>query len=103
MQPLILVLLFYNGSEEEGRANFKPFFELGKIFISILAHLHIFKKKKNFIDHIVDRSKEIPYEELNAPEVCDGSTISDLLATDPPTTLESWFWKGPSSQRLIPH
>ena len=73
------MLLFYNGSEEEGRANFKPFFDLSKSLFSILAHLklHISKKKKILlIEHIADLTKEIPYEELNAPQVCDGFNIS---------------------------
>jgi hypothetical protein len=43
--PLLMVDIFYNGSEEEGRAIFKPFFDL---------------------KHIADLTKEIPYEELNA-------------------------------------
>jgi hypothetical protein len=30
MQPLVIVNVFYNGSEEEGRAIFKPFFDLSK-------------------------------------------------------------------------
>jgi len=45
--PLVIVAMFYNGSEEEGRANFKSFFDL---------------------KHIVDLSKEIPYEELNGSQ-----------------------------------
>ena len=28
--PVVAVFLFYNGSEEEGRANFKSFFEIGE-------------------------------------------------------------------------
>jgi len=42
--PLIILTLFYNGSEEEGRANFKSFLDLRCI---------------------ADLTKEIPYEELN--------------------------------------
>ncbi|KAG2013104.1 FAD binding domain-containing protein [Coprinopsis cinerea AmutBmut pab1-1] len=42
---LLPMLFFYNGSEEAGRERFKEFFELGPI---------------------VDKAKEIPYEELNA-------------------------------------
>ncbi|KAI9465877.1 FAD-binding domain-containing protein [Lactarius psammicola] len=42
--PLALFLLFWNGSEEEGRARFKPFFD---------------------ISHVMDTCKEIPFEELN--------------------------------------
>ncbi|KAH0579527.1 hypothetical protein H2248_002381 [Termitomyces sp. 'cryptogamus'] len=40
----ILVVLFFNGSEAEGRENFKAFFDLGPV---------------------ADFTKEIPYEELN--------------------------------------
>jgi len=46
--PVITVHVFYNGSEEEGRANFKPFFDLKPI---------------------ADYTKEIPYEKLNASQV----------------------------------
>ena len=40
--------MFYNGSEEEGRAHFKPFFDLGPI---------------------LDSAHEIPYEKLNGIQV----------------------------------
>ncbi|KAH6909362.1 FAD binding domain-containing protein [Coprinopsis sp. MPI-PUGE-AT-0042] len=42
--PLLLACVFYNGSEAEGRENFKAFLD---------------------IEHIVDGTKEIPYEALN--------------------------------------
>ncbi|KAI0316003.1 FAD-binding domain-containing protein [Amylostereum chailletii] len=42
--PGLLLLLFWNGSEEEGRAHFKPFFDLRPI---------------------MDMSKEMPYEIVN--------------------------------------
>ncbi|KAF8804701.1 FAD-binding domain-containing protein [Phlegmacium glaucopus] len=45
--PQIAVQFFYNGSEAEGRANFKPFFDLKPI---------------------VDLAKEIPYEALNGSQ-----------------------------------
>ncbi|KAL1741774.1 hypothetical protein HDZ31DRAFT_66609 [Schizophyllum fasciatum] len=44
-QPGLMALLFYNGSEEEGRAHYKKFYDLGPV---------------------ADMAKEIPYEELNA-------------------------------------
>ncbi|KZP18640.1 FAD-binding domain-containing protein [Athelia psychrophila] len=44
-KPVLVVLVIYNGSEQEGRAAFKPFLDLGPM---------------------ADMSKEIPYEELNA-------------------------------------
>jgi len=43
--PLALFVLFWNGSEEEGRSYFKPFFDLGPV---------------------MDTCKELPYEELNS-------------------------------------
>ncbi|KAH9965223.1 FAD-binding domain-containing protein [Russula dissimulans] len=43
--PLALFVLFWNGSEEEGRSHFKPFFDLGPV---------------------MDTCKELPYEELNS-------------------------------------
>jgi FAD binding domain len=35
-QPAVILVLFFNGSEEEGRANFKQFYDLGMCFV-ILA------------------------------------------------------------------
>ena len=67
----------------------------------ILAHLTF--KTLLLIEHIADLTKQIPYEELNAPQVCDVvSNTSDSLATDP-TTLECWSRTRSSSQRHIPH
>ncbi|KAF5385042.1 hypothetical protein D9615_000874 [Tricholomella constricta] len=43
--PLIVLCLFYNGSEAEGRVNYKCFFDIGPI---------------------ADMTREMPYEELNA-------------------------------------
>ncbi|KAF9457383.1 hypothetical protein BDZ94DRAFT_1202781 [Collybia nuda] len=43
--PIILLFVFYNGTEVEGRENFKVFFDIGPV---------------------VDESREIPYEELNS-------------------------------------
>ena len=59
--------LFYNGSEEEARANFKPFFDLGKSVGFQLVRLSV--KSFLLIEHIAEPSKEIPYELLNASEV----------------------------------
>ncbi|KAI0052753.1 FAD-binding domain-containing protein [Auriscalpium vulgare] len=44
LTPCTMLLLFWNGSEEEGRAQYKPLFDLGPV---------------------MDMSREIPYEELN--------------------------------------
>ncbi|KAI9455345.1 FAD-binding domain-containing protein [Lactarius psammicola] len=43
--PLALIVLFWNGSEEEARDRFKPFFD---------------------ISHVMNTCKEIPFEELNS-------------------------------------
>ncbi|KAJ3530515.1 hypothetical protein NMY22_g8542 [Coprinellus aureogranulatus] len=43
--PAVGVVLFYNGSEEEGRANFKGYYDIGPV---------------------MDFAKEIPFEQLNA-------------------------------------
>ncbi|TEB33206.1 FAD-binding domain-containing protein, partial [Coprinellus micaceus] len=43
--PVVAVFLFYNGSEDEGRANFKGFFDIGPVR---------------------DDSGEIPYDDVNA-------------------------------------
>ncbi|KAJ2913687.1 hypothetical protein MD484_g6727, partial [Candolleomyces efflorescens] len=43
--PVVAACLFYNGSEEEGRINFKEFYDLGPV---------------------KDDAKEIPYEDLNS-------------------------------------
>ncbi|KAF8060168.1 hypothetical protein FPV67DRAFT_1453295 [Lyophyllum atratum] len=42
--PALVMIVFFNGSEAEGRANFKAFLDLGPV---------------------VDQTKEVPYEELN--------------------------------------
>ncbi|GJJ09866.1 hypothetical protein Clacol_004090 [Clathrus columnatus] len=42
--PIIMTVLFYNGSEEEGRQHYKPLLDLGPV---------------------VDMAKEIPYEQVN--------------------------------------
>lgn len=43
-KPVMAIFVFYNGTEEEGRARFKPFFDIA---------------------HIMDGAKMIPYEKLN--------------------------------------
>ncbi|KAI0046096.1 FAD-binding domain-containing protein [Auriscalpium vulgare] len=45
-QPCIMMVLFYNGTEEEGREHFKPFFELEYI--------------------VADMCKAMPYDQVNA-------------------------------------
>lgn len=60
------MLLFYNGSEVEGRANYKPFFDLGThlIMLAFIPSLTISSS-----DPISDGTREIPYEEMNAIQV----------------------------------
>ncbi|KAF5378484.1 hypothetical protein D9615_007137 [Tricholomella constricta] len=56
-KPAIILFPFYNGTEAEGRANFKSFFDIGPV---------------------ADLTKEMPYEELNAltnPAVYHGQGI----------------------------
>ena len=67
LQPLITLHVFYNGSKEEGRANFKSFFDLSKLAAATHSQLtlqHLYE-----IDPISDFTKETPYEELNAAQV----------------------------------
>ena len=48
-QPAIVLFLFYNGTEAEGRKHFREFYALEPI--------------------VADMAKEIPFEELNAMQV----------------------------------
>ena len=36
-QPAIVMFLFYNGSEAEGRQNFKAFFDLSEYFVGVVS------------------------------------------------------------------
>jgi len=56
----------YNGSEDEGRDAFKKFFEISE-WISMTLYLAVDLK---LIEHLVDQTKERPYEELNGMLVC---------------------------------
>lgn len=64
---MVIVLLVYNGSEEEGRAAFKDFIALGSP--SMLRRIVKISCLRSLIGPIADNSKEIPYEELNAMHV----------------------------------
>ncbi|KAI0263529.1 hypothetical protein BC834DRAFT_971227 [Gloeopeniophorella convolvens] len=66
-QPFIALSLFYNGSEEEGRANFKRFFDLKPI---------------------MDTAREIPYEQLNAQS-------NEMFAHGQNYYLKSAYQNGP--------
>ena len=39
-QPAVVMFLFYNGSESEGRQNFKAFFDLSEYFSARLKSPH---------------------------------------------------------------
>jgi len=72
--PLVLSVLFWNGSEEEGRAHFKPFFDLGKrcpMGLNELLQLET--------GPVMDTCKEIPYEELNSIQVSAPIDQSDAV------------------------
>ncbi|ETW78593.1 hypothetical protein HETIRDRAFT_419847 [Heterobasidion irregulare TC 32-1] len=66
-KPCIVLVLFWNGSEEEGRAHFKQLFDLGPV---------------------VDLCKEIPYEELNTLQ-------NDGVAPGSNYYMKSVFVSGP--------
>ncbi|KAI0703678.1 FAD-binding domain-containing protein [Cerioporus squamosus] len=66
-QPCIVVFLFYNGSKEEGRENFKAFLDLSRPFspsASLLPLVLIAVVRPT--EPIADMSKEQPYEVLNS-------------------------------------
>ena len=60
---MAIVTLFYNGSEEEGRANFKKFFDLGMCPLSVLPSFG--PPLMHAPGPVADQTHEIPYEELN--------------------------------------
>ena len=94
-------MVFYNGSEEEGRANFKPFFDLSKLFIR-LAHLTLHVFNTPLIEYMADLTKEIPYEELNGAQVRMVSVpliYQRLISSE----RRSWSRTVPSSQKFIAH
>lgn len=39
-QPCILLVLFYNGAEEEGRANFKALYDIGELGASVITQVY---------------------------------------------------------------
>lgn len=61
----MVVLLFYNGSESEGRANFKVFFDIGASIVSPVDAVLIL----TVTGPIMDTTREMPYEELNTLQV----------------------------------
>ena len=62
---VIAVVLFYNGSEEEGRGRFKDFLELGVHQFVLIAYC----PAKITQGPVADHAKEIPYEQLNTISV----------------------------------
>jgi hypothetical protein len=64
-EPVIAAILFYDGSEEEGRNNFKDFLELGKR----QSILRTYRPTESAQGPVADHAKEIPYEQLNTLSV----------------------------------
>jgi hypothetical protein len=54
----------YNGSEEEGRAAYKEFLDIGEYVGNLDEPLDFI-----FLGPIADMAKELPYEELNTLQV----------------------------------
>ncbi|OSC98710.1 FAD-binding domain-containing protein [Trametes coccinea BRFM310] len=74
-QPCVVCFIFYNGSEEEGRQNYKAFFDLKPV---------------------ADVCKEMPYEELN--------TLQNAVATPGQTAyMKGAFAPQPFPRTLLPH
>ncbi|GJJ09904.1 hypothetical protein Clacol_004128 [Clathrus columnatus] len=67
--PSILVILFYNGSEEEGRQRFKPLFDI------------------EGAGPVLDTAREIPYEHLN--ELLNATTVHGRRCYMTGTSLRS--------------
>ena len=61
----MILSLFYNGSESEGRMTFKAFFDIGMSIISTPDTVLIL----SITGPIRDMTREIPYEELNTLQV----------------------------------
>jgi len=63
-QPCVMFVLFYNGSEEEGKAYFQPFFDLSKRTcppLSIIIDVTT--------DPVINTCAEVPYEAVNGLQV----------------------------------
>jgi hypothetical protein len=79
-QPLVLSVLFWNGSEEEGRAHFKPFFDLGEQCpMGTWASWGLNEILQLETGPVMDTCKEIPYEELNSIQVSTPFDQSDIV------------------------
>jgi hypothetical protein len=68
MQGIIVVLFFYNGSEVEGRLNFKAFFDLGT-FPPRRHCVSPFFSDAVLLEPVSDMTREMPYEEVNTLQV----------------------------------
>ena len=60
------MLFFYNGSEADGRRNFKAFFDLSKSSSDMLDSTHLTGLTS---EPVADFTKEQPYEVLNSIQV----------------------------------
>ena len=75
-------MVFYNGSEEEGRAEFKPFFDLSKLLFDYLIRRCMFLKLL-YRTHCRSYKRDtIRRSQCNAGY--KAFRTSDLIATDPP-------------------
>ena len=70
-QPMILLILFYNDSEEEGCANFKQFYDLGMYYVFSLSFIQTPLMYR--LGPVTDHTCELLYEELNG--ILNGTTI----------------------------
>jgi hypothetical protein len=74
-----MVLIFYNGSEAEGREHYKVFFDLGTHHITTFLRHDSSLLNISLSGPINDATQEIPYEEMNAITVCLGYSFLCLL------------------------
>jgi hypothetical protein len=63
-KPSLVVCVFYNGSEDEGKENFKAFLDIGKTLQGMPA-----STLTVLAEHIFSGAKEIPYETVNTLQV----------------------------------
>jgi hypothetical protein len=68
--------LFYNGSEEEGRENFKAFFDLSKLTDKCPRCVSLIRAEPVF-----DATREMPFEALNTISVRRLSVFVTCLDT----------------------
>ena len=65
----MVAIVFFNGSEQEGRENFKTLLDIGAMSFTPRCTNPAKQRDLTFSEHIVDGTKEIPYELLNSLQV----------------------------------